>query len=73
MDKKKKAGFGLAELRICQFLFNVNSSSAKSYSACPMLARHSHCVYSSAIVTRIEDVDTWSIYTAFVQSLFIAY
>jgi len=24
----KKAGFGLAELRICQFPFNVNSSSA---------------------------------------------
>jgi len=54
----KKAGFGLAELRICQFPFNVNSSSAKSYSACPALARHSCSVYSSAIVTRIEDMDT---------------
>ena len=43
----KKAGFGLAELRICQFPFNVNSSSAKSYSACPALARHSLCLQLS--------------------------
>lgn len=60
------------EIRICQLPFSSKSCPAKFYAAHPVLTRYSWSVYSSAIVTMIDNMDTWNIYIAFMQSLFTA-